>query len=66
MGKYVARLLTRQPKDAVADKVRPVGEPFGYHDKGSMATSGRSKAVATLAGLEFGDWPAWIAWLGCI
>lgn len=37
--------------------------PFRYHDKGSMATIGRSAAVATTQGLNLTGYPAWLAWL---
>jgi NADH dehydrogenase len=37
--------------------------PFRYHDKGSMATIGRSAAVATAHGLNLTGYPAWLAWL---
>jgi NADH dehydrogenase len=40
-------------------------EPFSYHDKGTMATIGRSDAVVQLPfGLRMKGWPAWLAWLG--
>ncbi|MEO6987460.1 MAG: NAD(P)/FAD-dependent oxidoreductase [Aquihabitans sp.] len=39
-------------------------EPFRYHDKGIMATVGRSRAVAELPlGIELRGFPAWLAWL---
>lgn len=37
--------------------------PFRYRDKGSMATIGRSAAVATTQGLNLTGYPAWLAWL---
>jgi NADH dehydrogenase len=42
------------------------GQPrgvFHYHDKGSMATIGRSSAVAQFHGLKLSGMPAWLAWL---
>ncbi len=39
-------------------------QPFHYHDKGTMATIGRSAAVAKIGRLEFSGFPAWLAWLG--
>ena len=36
---------------------------FEYFDKGSMATIGRAKAVAEVAGLKFHGLIAWLAWL---
>lgn len=38
-------------------------EPFRYFDKGTMATIGRSAAVARLAGVSFTGFVAWIIWL---
>lgn len=38
-------------------------EPFEYFDKGTMATIGRHSAVADFAGLKFGGFLAWLAWL---
>jgi NADH dehydrogenase len=37
--------------------------PFHYVDKGSMATIGRNKAVAEVAGFEFQGIIAWWLWL---
>jgi NADH dehydrogenase len=37
---------------------------FKYVDKGTMATIGRSKAIAHLAGLKFKGLIAWMMWLG--
>ncbi len=40
-------------------------EPFRYHDKGIMATIGRSDAVVQFPfGLRLRGSPAWLAWLG--
>jgi len=36
---------------------------FAYRDKGTMATIGRSAAVAKIRDLEISGFPAWIAWL---
>jgi NADH dehydrogenase len=36
---------------------------FRYHDKGNMATIGRSKAVAQIGKLHLSGLPAWLAWL---
>ena len=37
--------------------------PFGYRDKGSMATIGRARAVADLHVLKLTGALAWLAWL---
>ena len=42
------------------------GEPrktFRYVDKGSMATIGRNKAIAQIAGWHFSGFIAWLLWL---
>ncbi len=36
---------------------------FSYFDKGSMATIGRNKAVADVAGITLGGFLAWFTWL---
>ena len=38
--------------------------PFQYRNKGTMATIGRSAAVAKMGRFEFSGFPAWLAWLG--
>ncbi len=60
MARHVARLIENE---LVPDgkSSRP---PFHYRDKGSMATIGRSAAVAKMGRLEFSGFPAWLAWLG--
>jgi NADH dehydrogenase len=37
--------------------------PFHYKDKGSLATIGRSSAVADLGRVKLSGPPAWLAWL---
>jgi NADH dehydrogenase len=37
---------------------------FAYWDKGTMATIGRSKAVAMMGRIHFSGFFAWLAWLG--
>jgi NADH dehydrogenase len=62
MGKHAAKLIARElrsgTKQAPAER-----EAFAYWDKGSMATIGRSKAVAQIGRLHFSGYPAWVAWL---
>lgn len=38
-------------------------EAFRYRDPGSLATIGRSAAVAYIHGLSFTGFPAWVVWL---
>jgi len=61
MGRHVARLLERELRNST----RPPAEreAFVYHDKGSMATIGRSAAVAEISGRKLSGFTAWIAWL---
>ena len=59
MGRYVARLI-----HAEAGNAAPVTRPaFVYVDKGSMATIGRSRAIAQMKKLRLSGWLAWLAWL---
>ncbi|MBA2392658.1 MAG: NAD(P)/FAD-dependent oxidoreductase [Ktedonobacteraceae bacterium] len=37
--------------------------PFRYHDKGSMATVGRSFAIVKLGPLQISGFPAWVTWM---
>jgi len=56
MGKHAA--------DSIARALR--GEPtrsFRYVDRGTMATLGRSSAIAVIKGLRLWGLPAWLAWL---
>ena len=39
------------------------GRPFRYHDKGNLATIGRSRAVADIRGIRLSGFPAWAIWL---
>lgn len=55
-GRHVAACIEAD----LGAQERPV---FRYRDKGSMATIGRSKAVADLGPrLRFGGYPAWLVW----
>lgn len=56
MGKFAARQIKR----SVAGKTR---EKFEYLDKGSLATIGRSRAVADFGKLHISGYFAWLAWL---
>ncbi|MEO5961398.1 MAG: NAD(P)/FAD-dependent oxidoreductase [Opitutaceae bacterium] len=61
MGRHVANLVGRELR---GEKLAPVGRAaFAYRDKGSMATIGRSAAVAQIKTLSLSGFPAWIAWL---
>ena len=55
-GKHIAKNLKRLAKNKDM-------EPFSYFDKGTMATIGRNKAVADVAGMHFGGFIAWFMWM---
>jgi NADH dehydrogenase len=56
MGRFVARQINR----SIEGKPR---ETFHYFDKGTLATIGRSRAVADLGKLHFSGYLAWLSWL---
>lgn len=75
MGKHVAKIIEseietgRAPTQLSApaadnNSQPPVRRPaFKYRDKGTMATIGRSAAVAWIGRFKFSGYPAWLAWL---
>jgi NADH dehydrogenase len=60
MARHVARLIENE----LLLSGKSPRAPFRYRDKGSMATIGRSAAVAKMGRFEFSGFPAWLAWLG--
>ena len=60
MGQHVARILTQEIRFKASPEARPA---FKYRDKGTMATIGRSAAVAALGPIRLTGFPAWLAWL---
>jgi NADH dehydrogenase len=61
MGRHAAKLLIRELR---GEKFAPVGrEPFAYYDKGTLATIGRSAAVADIRGRKLSGFIAWLVWL---
>ncbi|MGD1089194.1 MAG: NAD(P)/FAD-dependent oxidoreductase [Verrucomicrobiota bacterium] len=60
MGKHVAKIL----KDELRSGAQPAARPaFRYFDKGTMATIGRSAAVAMIGKIKLSGMAAWMAWL---
>ena len=55
-GRFVARQIVRSLEGAPRQR-------FRYRDKGSMATIGRSRAVAQVGKLQLSGFLAWMAWL---
>jgi len=61
MGRHVASIIRGElAQGAGATAAR---EPFRYRDKGSMATIGRSRAIAEMGNLRLSGFLAWLAWL---
>ncbi len=55
-GQYCARaILARERGEDIG--------PFQYRDRGMMAVVGRGKAVATILGISFGGFVAWLIWI---
>jgi len=61
-GRYAARAIAQEVRAGAAANPNQQ-KPFSYFDKGSMATIGRSRAVAKIGKLEFSGFSAWLAWL---
>ncbi len=55
-GAYVGRLLKARVEG------RPSPAPFRYHDYGTLAVIGRSRAVADFGWLRLTGFPAWLTW----
>jgi NADH dehydrogenase len=59
-GRYVAKLISREIAREAKPSPRP---PFHYFDKGSLATIGRSAAIAQFGKIHISGFLAWLAWL---
>ena len=57
-GRFVGRRLAHTDHKIVDPSA------FHYHDKGSMATIGRKKAVGVIGPVKIGGFVAWFLWLG--
>ncbi len=60
MARHVARIIDGELAQGAGPATRPA---FKYRDKGTMATIGRSAAVAMIGKLKMSGWSAWLAWL---
>lgn len=67
MGEHVVKHIRNELRDRARSATKGSAlrerEPFVYWDKGTMATIGRSKAVAEIGKFHFSGYLAWIAWL---
>lgn len=63
----VAQVALQQAVNLAENFVRMrnnhVLSPFRYHDKGSMATVGRNRAVVDLPHIKFSGFAAWLTWM---
>ncbi|MEN8181389.1 MAG: NAD(P)/FAD-dependent oxidoreductase [Myxococcota bacterium] len=63
----MAPVAQQQAETAAANVLRSLGgkplEDFRYRDPGSLATIGRTAAVARLGRLQLTGFPAWLVWL---
>ena len=60
MGRHVALMVRDELRFGADPAARPA---FRYRDKGTMATIGRSAAVAMIGKIKLSGFPAWLAWL---
>jgi NADH dehydrogenase len=58
MARYASAVIAGELKQG--KRRRP---PFAYHDKGSLATIGRSSGVAQMGRLHLSGFVAWLMWL---
>lgn len=61
-GRHVARIIASEVDSIRNGRQLPDRPPFRYHDKGTLATIGRNKAVADLGRFRFRGFPAWFLW----
>ncbi len=59
MGQYAGKVIVNEIKKGAERKERA---PFLYHDKGTMAVIGKSKAVVQFGKWRFGGFFAWLLW----
>jgi NADH dehydrogenase len=60
MAQYLARLIAAELDSGPGQASRPA---FRYHDKGNLATIGRSAAIAQFGKIKMEGFLAWLAWL---
>jgi NADH dehydrogenase len=59
-GRSVGKLIRREIREEPHPAPR---QPFHYFDKGSLATIGRSAAIAQFGRIHISGFTAWLAWL---
>lgn len=63
LGRHVARVIESELRHRERYAATQERAAFAYLDKGSMATIGRSSAVAEAFGMKFRGFAAWLMWL---
>ncbi len=61
-GRYVAKVIRRELNFSHTSAAQ-ARKPFHYWDKGSLATIGRSAAIAQFGKIHISGFLAWLAWL---
>jgi NADH dehydrogenase len=56
-GNYVASVISHRVKG------KELNKPFTYHDKGNLATVGRSFAIVDIGNIRLTGFFAWLMWL---
>ena len=62
MATFVAKIIKDEIEGRGPQEGAPERPSFAYHDKGSMATIGRGKALASVSGHTFRGLIGWLAW----
>jgi NADH:ubiquinone reductase (H+-translocating) len=63
MGRYAAQTVNQELAARDAGRSPPDRPAYVYRDKGTMATIGRSAAVAAIGKIRLSGFLAWLAWL---
>lgn len=61
-GAYAGKIICRELEAKARGDAPPQRKPFSYHDKGSLATIGRNRAVADVFGMKLKGFIAWALW----
>jgi NADH dehydrogenase len=62
MGHYAGSTIARELAAKARHRSPPARTPFVYHDKGTLATIGRARAVADIKGFHVAGLLAWLLW----
>lgn len=59
----LAQVAIQSARNLAHNLNKGTSNPFVYHDKGSMATIGRNRAVVDINKVFFKGFPAWLTWM---